>query len=372
MLFCWIFTILERIELMSMTKRRKTNIVRIGNIFIGGDNPIAVQTMTNTTTSDVKATLEQIVAAKNVGADIVRVTVNDDAAADAMRELVALSPVPLVADIHFNYRFALKAIDAGIAKVRINPGNIGNEERIKAVLDAANEHNIPIRIGVNSGSLEKDILKKYGSPTAEALVESAMRNVEIANKFNFDNLVIAVKSSSVQTTIDAYRLLSERTNYPLHLGVTESGTAFAGAIKSSVALGILLSSGIGDTIRVSLTDNPMKEVSAGIEILAALGLRNKKLELISCPTCGRTEVDVIAIVNRIETELQDITPNLKKNITVAIMGCVVNGPGEAQNTDIAICCGKSESILFLNGEKAKHIANDDVIHTIVTCVKQYT
>ena len=321
-----------------MKKNRKiTKTVAVGNVLIGGGNPISVQTMTNTKTANVSETVRQIHSIKEAGADIVRVTVNDDAAAAAISDIVKNANMPVVADIHFNHLFALKAIEAGVAKVRINPGNIGDETRIKAVLDKAKEKNIPIRIGVNSGSLEKDILEKYGSPTAQALVESALRHIEIANKFDFDDIIIAVKSTSVINTIEAYRLLSQQTDYPLHLGVTEAGSIFTGTIKSSVALGTLLCEGIGDTVRVSLTGSPEVEVEAGIEILSALGLREKNIELISCPTCGRLEVNLFEVVQKLEPELKKI----KKRLTVAVMGCVVNGPGEAKEADIADVAGRA-------------------------------
>jgi len=337
--------------------RKITKVVAVGNILIGGGNPISIQTMTNTKTTNIKATLQQIKNAKEAGADIVRVTVNDENAAKAISEIVKKSETPIVADIHFNHIFALKSIEAGVAKIRINPGNIGNEVRIKTVLDAAKNKNIPIRIGVNSGSLEKDILEKYGSPTAQALVESAKRHIEIANKFDFDDLIIAIKSSSVSKTIEAYRLLSAETDYPLHLGVTEAGSVFSGTIKSSVALGALLCEGIGDTVRVSLTGNPETEIEAGIEILSALGLREKNIELISCPTCGRLEVDLIKITQQLEPLLK----NIKKRLTVAVMGCVVNGPGEAKEADIAVACGKNEALLFIKGVQIKKIKEDEII-----------
>ena len=345
-----------------MKKNRKiTKTVAVGNVLIGGGNPISVQTMTNTKTANVSETVRQIHSIKEAGADIVRVTVNDDAAAAAISDIVKNANMPVVADIHFNHLFALKAIEAGVAKVRINPGNIGDETRIKAVLDKAKEKNIPIRIGVNSGSLEKDILEKYGSPTAQALVESALRHIEIANKFDFDNIIIAVKSTSVINTIEAYRLLSQQTDYPLHLGVTEAGSIFTGTIKSSVALGTLLCEGIGDTVRVSLTGNPEVEVEAGIEILSALGLRQKNIELISCPTCGRLEVNLFEVVQKLEPELKKI----KKRLTVAVMGCVVNGPGEAKEADIAVACGKNEAILFIKGVLIKKIKEKEIVSTLL-------
>jgi (E)-4-hydroxy-3-methylbut-2-enyl-diphosphate synthase len=354
--------------------RKITKVVAVGNILIGGGNPISVQTMTNTKTADIAATLQQINIASSLGADIVRVTVNDEMAAEAIFHIVQKSNIPIVADIHFNYLFAIKSIEAGVAKVRINPGNIGSEERIKVVLDSAKRKNIPIRIGINSGSLEKDILKKYGSPTPQALFESAKRHIEIANKFDFDDLIIAVKSTSVVNTIEAYRLLSSETNYPLHLGVTEAGSVFTGAIKSSVALGTLLCEGIGDTVRVSLTGSPETEVEAGVEILSALGLRAKNIELISCPTCGRLEVNLIEITQRLELELKKLEPELKKinkRLKVAVMGCVVNGPGEAKEADIAVACGINEALLFVRGIKIKKIKECEIIPTILEEVGRY-
>jgi (E)-4-hydroxy-3-methylbut-2-enyl-diphosphate synthase len=358
--------VLFRVQTIKLMDRKQTKKVFVGNIAIGGNSTISVQTMTKTKTWDIPATISQINRIYEAGADIVRVTVNDEKAASAIKEIVENSPLPIVADIHFNHIFALKSIEAGVAKVRINPGNIGNKQRIEAVLKAANEHNIPIRIGVNSGSLEKDILEKYGSPTAEALVESANRHVQIANDFNFDNLILAVKSTSVVTTIEAYRKLSEATSYPLHLGVTEAGSVFSGTIKSSVGIGVLLSEGIGDTIRVSLTGAPETEVEAGIEILSALGLRSKNIELISCPTCGRTEVDVIKITN----ELEPLLKNIKKKLKVAVMGCVVNGPGEAKEADIGVACGKNEAVLFIKGEPIQKVKPNEIVPTLLAEIKK--
>jgi len=341
--------------------RKQTKKILVGNIPVGGCSEISVQTMTKTKTANAVATISQIERAAQAGADIIRVTVNDEAAAASIKEIVINSPIPVVADIHFNHIFALAAIDSGVKKVRINPGNIGNKSKISEVLSAAKSNNVPIRIGVNSGSLEKDILIKYGAPTAEALVESAMRHIQIANDCNFDELIVAVKSTSVLTTIDAYRLLSKKTNYPLHLGVTEAGSVFSGAIKSSVGIGVLLSEGIGDTIRVSLTGEPEEEVGAAIEILSALNLRKKYIELISCPTCGRLDVDLISITKKIEPLLKQI----KKRLTVAIMGCVVNGPGEAKEADLGIACGKNEAILFVKGQQIKKIKEEDIISTLL-------
>lgn len=342
--------------------RNKTKKLYIGNVAIGGDAPISIQTMTKTKTANISDTLAQINKAYEAGVDIVRVTVNNEEAANAIKYIVKDSPVPIVADIHFNHIFALKSIEAGVAKVRINPGNIGNKERIAAVLNAANDKNIPIRIGVNSGSLEKDILEKYGTPTADALVESAIRHINIANDFNFDNLIIAVKSTSVPTTIEAYRKLANLTNYPLHLGVTESGSVYSGLIKSSIGIGTLLAEGIGNTIRVSLTGTPEQEVEAGIEILSALKLREKYIELISCPTCGRVEVNLIELSQKLEPILKKI----KKRLTIALMGCIVNGPGEAREADLGIACGKGEALLFIKGTPIRKIKEENIIKELLT------
>ena len=342
--------------------RNKTKKLYIGNVAIGGGAPISIQTMTKTKTANISDTLAQINKAYEAGVDIVRVTVNNEEAANAIKYIVKDSPVPIVADIHFNHIFALKSIEAGVAKVRINPGNIGNKERIAAVLNAANDKNIPIRIGVNSGSLEKDILEKYGTPTADALVESAIRHINIANEFNFDNLIIAVKSTSVPTTIEAYRKLANLTNYPLHLGVTESGSVYSGLIKSSIGIGTLLAEGIGNTIRVSLTGTPEQEVEAGIEILSALKLREKYIELISCPTCGRVEVNLIELSQKLEPILKKI----KKRLTIALMGCIVNGPGEAREADLGIACGKGEAILFIKGTPIRKIKEENIIKELLT------
>lgn len=342
-------------------QRKFTRQIKCGNVLIGGNAPISVQTMTKTKTSDSIATIAQIKSASDLSVDIVRVTVNDDAAANAMAEIVANSPVPIVADIHFNHIYALKSISAGVAKVRINPGNIGSENRIKEVLEAAKDKGIPIRIGVNSGSLDKEILAKYSHPTAEALYASAMKHIEIAQKFGFEDLAISVKSSDVKLTIEAYRLLSERTDFPLHLGVTEAGTFQSGAVKSSVGIGALLAMGIGDTIRVSLTDSPDKEVEIGKEILRCLGLRHGGIEVISCPTCGRTQIDMISIAKNVEKAVKHINKNLK----IAVMGCAVNGPGEAKEADLGIAAGDGEALLFKKGEIIGKVPEDKIIEAIL-------
>jgi (E)-4-hydroxy-3-methylbut-2-enyl-diphosphate synthase len=347
--------------------RRKTRKLFIGNIPIGGDSPISVQTMTKTKTADVEATVKQILRCQEAGADIVRVTVNDAEAADAIKEIVKGVTIPIVADIHFNHIFALKSLEAGVAKVRINPGNIGNKERIREVLMLAKDKGIPIRIGVNSGSLEKDILEKYKYPTAEALYESAMRHVGFASEFNFEDLIISVKSTNVNLMINAYRLLSERTDFPLHLGVTEAGRAGVGTIKSAVGIGTLLAEGIGDTIRVSLTDEPEKEIEVGKEILRTLGLSQRTVEIISCPTCGRVEVDLFSITEKLENKLK----NIKKPVKVSVLGCAVNGPGEARESDIGIAAGKNSGILYLNGEIVRKVREDEIVDAVYEEVMKF-
>ncbi|MCX8057475.1 MAG: flavodoxin-dependent (E)-4-hydroxy-3-methylbut-2-enyl-diphosphate synthase [Ignavibacteria bacterium] len=348
-------------------KRRKSRRVYVGGVPVGGDAPITVQTMTKTKTSDIEATVRQIKEAEEAGCDIIRVTVNDKEAAEAIKEIVRRSNIPIVADIHFNHIFALKAIEAGVAKVRINPGNIGSEERIKEVLKKAKERKIPIRIGVNSGSLEEDILEKHGYPTAEALYESAMRHVQICEKYGFEDIVISVKSTDVRLMIEAYRMVAERTDYPLHLGVTEAGTTRVGTIKSAVGIGTLLAEGIGDTIRVSLTDDPVKEVEVGKEILRSLGLATRNVEIIACPTCGRLEVDLFTITNKLEAAVKDI----KKPVKVALLGCVVNGPGEASEADIGIAAGKGVAILYRKGEVVRRIKEEEIVDVLLEEIKNF-
>ncbi|MDA0986072.1 MAG: flavodoxin-dependent (E)-4-hydroxy-3-methylbut-2-enyl-diphosphate synthase [Bacteroidetes bacterium] len=347
--------------------RRGTRQVLIGNIKVGGGAPISVQTMTKTKTDDVNATVAQIKIAAEAGVDIVRVTVNDKEAAEAMKEIVRQSPVPIVADIHFNHIFALQSIEAGVAKVRINPGNIGSKDRIRQVLTAAKEKNIPIRIGVNSGSLEEDILNKYGYPTAEALFESAMRHVEICDEFNFRDVIISVKSTDVRLMIEAYRLVAERTDIPLHLGVTEAGLTRVGTIKSAIGIGTLLAEGIGDTIRVSLTDDPIKEVEVGKEILRSLSLASRNVELIACPTCGRLEIDLFGIMNELEKRLEGV----KKPVKIAVLGCIVNGPGEASDADIGIAAGKGVGILYRKGVVIKRLKESEIVDCIVEEVAKF-
>ena len=325
------------------TIRRRTRKVWVGDVPVGGDAPISVQTMTKVKTSDVASTVDQIRRAADEGCDIVRVTVNDKQAAAAMADIVRQSPLPIVADIHFNHIFALEAIKAGVAKVRINPGNIGSIDRIHQVLGAAKERGIPIRIGVNSGSLEEDILEKHGYPTAEALFESAMRHATICEEFGFRDVIISVKSTDTRLMIEAYRYIAERTDYPLHLGVTEAGTSRVG------------------TIRVSLTDEPYKEVEVGKEILRSLGLASRNVEIIACPTCGRLEVDLFKITNELEERLAGV----KKPVKIALLGCVVNGPGEASEADIGIAAGKGVGILYRKGEVVRRLKEEEIIDAVV-------
>jgi (E)-4-hydroxy-3-methylbut-2-enyl-diphosphate synthase len=347
--------------------RRQTRQVNIGGVKVGGGAPISVQTMTKSRTGDIDATVAQVVQAAEAGCDLVRVTVNDKEAAEAMREIVRRSPVPIVADIHFNHTFALKALEAGVAKVRINPGNIGSKDRIHQVLSMAKDRGVPIRIGVNSGSLEEDLLAKHGYPTAEALYESAMRHVEICDGFGFKDLVISVKSTDVRLMIEAYRLVAQRTDIPLHLGVTEAGPTKVGTIKSAVGIGTLLSEGIGDTIRVSLTDAPVREVEVGKEILRSLGLATRNVELIACPTCGRLEVDLFGIMAELEKRLEGV----KKPVKIAVLGCVVNGPGEASEADIGIAAGKGVGILYRKGEVVRRVKEEEIVDVIVEEVKNF-
>jgi (E)-4-hydroxy-3-methylbut-2-enyl-diphosphate synthase len=347
--------------------RRPTRRVMVGSVPVGGGAPVSVQTMTKTKTADVDATVAQIVQAAEAGCDIVRVTVNDKEAAEAIGKIVSRSPIPVVADIHFNHVFALKAIEGNVAKVRLNPGNIGSRDRIQQVLSAAKDKGIPIRIGVNSGSLEEDILKKHGYPTAEALYESAMRHVEICDSFGFRDVIISVKSTDVSLMIEAYRLVAARTDIPLHIGVTEAGPTRSGTIKSAVGIGALLSEGIGDTIRVSLTDEPVKEVEVGKEILRSLSLATRNVELIACPTCGRLEVDLFGIMRELEKRLEGV----KKPVKIAVLGCVVNGPGEAAEADIGIAAGKGVGILYRKGEVVRRVKESEIVDVIVEEVHKF-
>lgn len=340
---------------------RKTKTVEVGKVKIGGNAPVSVQSMTNTDTRNTKQTIAQIRALCDAGCDVVRVAIPDEEAAQAFKTIKNSVDVPLVADVHFDYRLAIKAIENGADKIRINPGNIGSVERVRLVVDKAKERNIPIRIGVNSGSLEKEILQKYGGVTVEGLVESALKNVKIVEDMGYDKIVVSIKASSVMNTINSYREVSKRIDYPLHIGVTEAGTVFSGTVKSCIGIGTLLSDGIGDTIRVSLTADPVIEVKTGIEILKSLGLRNQGIQFVSCPTCGRCRVNLVEIATNIET----LFSNSQKNIKVAIMGCAVNGPGEARDADIGVACGDSCGLIFKKGEIIKKVPEDKIVEELM-------
>ena len=331
-----------------------TREVQIGKLKLGGGNPVLVQSMTNTDTRDTEATLAQIRALHDAGCDLVRVSVYDEACAEAVKTLTDRSLVPMVADIHFDYQLAIRSAENGIAKLRINPGNIGREDRVRMVADCAKAHHIPIRIGVNSGSVEKELLAKYGGPTAECLVESALGHARILEKVGFEDIVLSMKSSDVKLTIAAYRLAHERCGYPLHVGVTEAGLPGQGTVKSAIGIGALLADGIGDTIRVSLSGDPVPEAKAAWDILRALDLRVRGVQLIACPTCGRTCIPVAEIGKRVEEELADVTVPLK----VAVMGCVVNGLGEGREADVGIAGGKSGGVLFVKGEEPRKVEGD--------------
>lgn len=341
--------------------RRETRKIKVKDIYIGGDSKISVQSMTNTDTRDVEATLNQTRALMVAGCDIIRFAVPDMEAAEALKEITRQLPIPVVADIHFDYRLALKSIENGVSKLRINPGNIGGKDKVRILADACKEKGIPIRIGVNSGSLEKDILEKYGKVTPEGLVESAMRNVELLEDNNFRDIIISIKSSDVLTMMNSYRLLSKAVDYPLHLGVTEAGTIWRGTIKSAIGIGGLLSEGIGDTIRVSLTGDSIEEIKAGREILKATGHLKEGIEFVSCPTCGRTQIDLIGIANEVEKALKDS----KKHIKVAVMGCVVNGPGEAREADIGIAGGNGVGLIFKKGLVIKKVKEDELVRALL-------
>lgn len=339
--------------------RKNSKVIRVGNLLIGGNNPIVIQSMTNTKTKDIPATINQIKALEKVGCELVRVAVLDMEDAEAIRDIKKSINIPIVADIHFNYRLALAAIDSGVDKLRINPGNIGSIDRIEMVVKKCLEKNIPIRIGINAGSLEKDILEKYGHPTAEAMVESAKRHVKILEDLNFTDIIISLKASSMYLSVAAYQLASSIFPYPLHLGITEAGTTFSGTIKSSIGLGILLNQNIGSTLRISLSADPIEEIRVAKEILHNFGLY-KKPELISCPTCGRIQYDMLKIVNEVEEFLETI----KSDIKVAIMGCAVNGPGEAREADIGIAGGRNSAILFKKGEIIKRINENEIVSVL--------
>lgn len=340
--------------------REHTKVIQIGDRKIGGGNPVLIQSMTNTRTEDVEATVRQILALEAAGCEIIRCTVPTQEAAEAIREIKKQIHIPLVADIHFDYKMAIAAMENGADKIRINPGNIGGAEKIKAVVDVAKARKIPIRVGVNSGSLEKELVEKYHGVTAQGLVESALDKVKIIDDLGYDNLVISIKSSDVMMCVKAHELLAEQTNYPLHVGITEAGTVYSGNIKSAVGLGIILYEGIGDTIRVSLTGDPLEEIKSAKRILKTLNLRKGGVEVVSCPTCGRTKIDLIGLANQVETMVQEFPLDIK----VAVMGCVVNGPGEAKEADIGIAGGKGEGLLIKKGEIVKKVPEDQLLEVL--------
>ncbi len=340
--------------------------INVGGVPVGGGAPITVQSMTNTKTEDAASTISQIKRLFDAGCDIVRVAVPNIEAAHAIAEIKANIDIPLVADIHFDYRLALEAAAAGADKIRINPGNIGGEENVRTVVKECKLRNLPIRIGVNGGSLEKEILKKYGGVTAEGMFESALYHVSLLNKFDFDDISISVKASSVPITVKAYRILAERTDYPLHLGVTEAGTEYMGIMKSAAGIGALLLDGIGDTIRVSLTADPVREIHAGIALLKAIGIRDDGVKMVSCPSCGRCNIDLIGIASEVEKRLQ----TCRKSITVAVMGCAVNGPGEASGADFGMAGGKGEGVLFRKGEIVKKVAMEDIVDELLKLIEE--
>ena len=340
--------------------RNHTRVVKIGDKKIGGGNPVLIQSMTNTRTEDVEATVAQIQRLIKAGCEIVRCTVPTMEAAEALREIKKQISIPLVADIHFDYRMAIAAMECGADKIRINPGNIGSLERIQAVVDTAKERGIPIRVGVNSGSLEKELIEKYHGVTAEGIVESALDKVKIIEDLGYQNLVISIKSSDVMMCAKAHELIADKTDYPLHVGITEAGTLFSGNIKSAVGLGIILSQGIGDTIRVSLTGDPVEEIKSAKLILKTLGLRKGGIEVVSCPTCGRTKIDLIGLANQVETMVAEYPLDIK----VAVMGCVVNGPGEAKEADIGIAGGVGEGLLIKHGEIVKKLPEEELLSAL--------
>lgn len=349
-----------------MYERKKTKVVTVGNLKIGGDNPITVQSMTTTDTRDVDSTVAQIKGLEEVGCDIVRVAVPDMEAAQKLGDIKKQINIPLICDIHFDYRLALESIKQGVDGVRINPGNIGDIDRVKMVVEKCRERNLKIRIGVNGGSLEKELLEKYGN-TPQAIVESALNHVKILEDLNFENTVISLKSSDVFKTLEAYELISKKVDYPLHVGITESGSVKRGTIKSSIGIGALLMKGIGDTIRVSLTGDPREEIFVGKEILRSLDLLNDRIKIVSCPTCGRCNINLINIVNEVEQKIG----KMDKNLTVAIMGCAVNGPGEAREADIGIAGGTGEGLLFKKGEIVKKIKGDKLVEQLIEEIEKF-
>jgi len=353
---------LETAGMEDFMYRYNTKVVNIGGVKIGGGNPVAIQSMTNTKTSDINATIEQIYNLEKAGCDIIRCAVPDMEAAKALKEIKKAIHIPLVADIHFDYKLAIAAIENGADKIRINPGNIGDKDKVRAVASAAKERNIPIRVGVNSGSLEKEIIKEYGGVTADGLVKSALLQVKAVEDMGYDNLVISIKSSDVLMCIKAHEIIAKQTDYPLHVGITESGTMLSGNIKSAIGLGNILYQGIGDTIRVSLTEDPVQEVVSAKLILRTLGLRKGGVTVVSCPTCGRTQINLIKLANEVEQMVQNII--IDKELKVAVMGCAVNGPGEAKEADLGIAGGKGEGLLIRKGEIIKKVPEDKLLDVL--------
>ncbi len=353
---------LETAGMEDFMYRYNTKVVNIGGVKIGGGNPVAIQSMTNTKTSDINATIEQIYNLEKAGCDIIRCAVPDMEAAKALKEIKKAIHIPLVADIHFDYKLAIAAIENGADKIRINPGNIGDKDKVRAVASAAKERNIPIRVGVNSGSLEKEIIKEYGGVTADGLVKSALLQVKAVEDMGYDNLVISIKSSDVLMCIKAHEIIAKQTDYPLHVGITESGTMLSGNIKSAIGLGNILYQGIGDTIRVSLTEDPVQEVVSAKLILRTLGLRKGGVTVVSCPTCGRTQINLIKLANEVEQMVQNIITD--KELKVAVMGCAVNGPGEAKEADLGIAGGKGEGLLIRKGEIIKKVPEDKLLDVL--------
>lgn len=351
---------------MIINTREKTRPVQVKDIVIGGGNPIIIQSMTNTKTQDVESTVAQILELEEAGCEMVRVAVPHEEAAKAIEKIVKRIHIPLVADIHFDYRLALMAIENGINKLRINPGNIGSEEKVKTVVEKAKAYHIPIRIGVNSGSISKANLAKYGGVNAESMVESASEHIRILEALDFKDIIVSLKASNVPLAIETYTTFAERYNYPLHVGITEAGTLYKGTIKSSVGLGAILSRGIGDTIRVSLSDDPIKEIECAQNVLQSLGLGQYGVEIISCPTCGRTEVELIELANRVE----EATKHIRKPLKIAVMGCVVNGPGEAREADIGIAGGKGEGLIFKKGQILKKVKEDELFKAFMAEINQ--
>lgn len=346
--------------------RNETKVIQIKDLKIGGGNPIAIQSMCNTKTDDVEATIRQIKMLEEAGCEIVRVAVPDESAARALDKIIPQINIPIVADIHFDYRLALMAIENGVNKLRINPGNIGNRDRVEAVVEKAKAYNIPIRIGVNSGSIEKELLQKYGHVNAQAMIESAKKHIDILEEMDFTDIVVSLKASNVPLATEAYTLFAKNYKYPLHVGITESGTLYKGTIKSSVGLGSILSRDIGDTIRVSLSDDPIKEIECARYVLQSLELRKFGVEIISCPTCGRTNVDLIALANKVE----ECTKHIQKDIKIAVMGCVVNGPGEAREADIGIAGGKKEGLIFKKGEIVRKVKEEELFSVLMEEIQE--